>query len=153
MNEHDGYKFIQFVSQVVPDESGCWKWGGPIGNDGYGWFQKSRAHRYSYTRFKGPIPDGLFILHSCDTPSCVCPHHLSAGTQLENMRQKMARGRHVYLRGEQVGAAKLTAEKVKAIRQRHAKGETQRALGKAYGMSQGRISMIVNRKSWTHVLD
>ena len=153
MNEHNGYQFIQFVSQIAPANNECWNWTGPVDKDGYGWFQKKRAHRYSYAHFNGSIPTGLFVLHSCDNARCVSPHHLTVGDQLENMRQKVERGRHVCVRGANSPLAKLDDEKVREIRHRFANGETQRALGKEYGMAQGRISMIVNRKSWSHVHD
>jgi len=51
------------------------------------------AHRASYEVNVGPIPDGLFALHACDTPSCVNPNHITLGTQTDNMRQAAARGR------------------------------------------------------------
>lgn len=54
-------------------------------------------------------------------------------------------------RGERQGAAKLTADAVRTIRQRHAAGESQGALGRAFGVSRGAIQHIVYRDSWQHV--
>lgn len=145
--------FIRFAALVSPDANGCWNWVGPRDKDGYGIFDRTRAHRFAWAYFNGPIPDGLFVLHQCDNPSCASPHHLKVGTQLDNMREKMSRGRHVTRRGEDAGNAKLSTVQVLEIRKRYANGESQRSLGKTYGTSQGRISLIVNRKSWTHVRD
>jgi hypothetical protein len=78
----------------------CWFWIGSKDKNGYGTMTYSptrkvfKAHRVSYEIFKGPIPDGLHVRHSCDHPWCVNPQHLLVGTHKENMRDVMIRGRH-----------------------------------------------------------
>ena len=52
------------------------------------------AHRFAYELFIGEIPDGLLVLHSCDTPPCVNPAHLRIGTHAENVKDLYSRGRH-----------------------------------------------------------
>jgi hypothetical protein len=58
--------------------------------DGYGTFttygKMWRAHRYFYTHYVGDIPEGMFILHSCDNRPCVLPSHLRVGTASDNMK-------------------------------------------------------------------
>ena len=81
--------------------NGCLLWIGPrCGGDQktpdrvYGlWGRHKYAHREAYERAYGPIPDGLVVMHSCDTPLCVEPSHLRAGTQSENLHDASARGR------------------------------------------------------------
>lgn len=78
-------------------DSGCWLWSGGVSQDGYGKVKRYgktlRAHRVFYEHFKGPLPEGMWVLHTCDNPLCVNPNHLWAGTQLENEQDKDAKGR------------------------------------------------------------
>lgn len=85
----------------------CWLWlGGVLANTmGYGQIgiggRRDRktllAHRVSYELFIGPIPSGLQVLHECDNPPCVRPRHLFLGTQLDNMKDMMNKGRGRYV--------------------------------------------------------
>src|SRR5580700_10130404 len=110
---------ILLRSIPVP-ESGCWLWEGYL-TEGYGRLdlggQKWLAHRLSYRIFCGEIPAGMLVLHKCDVPCCVNPAHLYVGTDADNTRDKVLRGRHArgethdhWDRGEDLPWAKLTAE-------------------------------------------
>lgn len=72
-------------------------WDGHTYPNGYGClkvFGKTvSAHRFSYELHKGPIPDGMEILHSCDVRRCVNPDHLRVGTHAANMAEAADRGR------------------------------------------------------------
>ena len=79
-------------------ESGCLEWTGWRGATGYGFTsfrgRQRPTHRLMYMVTKGPIPEGLQILHSCDNPPCMEPDHISPGTGQKNMRESVERGRH-----------------------------------------------------------
>jgi hypothetical protein len=80
------------------DKSGiCWEWIGAISGNGYGavwWNGKMQsAHTVSFEIANGEIPDGLFVLHSCDNRRCVYLRHLFLGTHQQNMDDMVAKGR------------------------------------------------------------
>ena len=71
------YKFCsemcRFMIKVKKQKNECWIWQAGISKDGYGQFVHSGlrnglAHRAAYRLFKGPISDGLLVLHSCHIP-------------------------------------------------------------------------------------
>ena len=89
-------RFWNFV-QFEPN-SGCWLWSGPFVGPGYGVIKDGRdrtylAHRLSWELAHKAKP-ALFVLHHCDTPSCVNPAHLFLGTQADNMKDRKSKGRY-----------------------------------------------------------
>lgn len=147
-------------------ETGCWEWikakrgdYGAICIAGTTW----RAHRASYVAFKGEIPDGTVICHSCDNPSCVNPDHLFAATQQQNILESIAKGRKLVsldkLRqarnsgrtkvfGEQNGQSVLTEPDIRLIR---SSSETEEFLATYFRVNNRTIRAIRARKSWRHV--
>lgn len=89
----------RFLQKVTKTES-CWIWIGALNSRGYGSFlfngKITSAHRYSYEQYKGEIPEGLFVCHSCDNPRCVNPDHLWIGTHSENMKDMISKDRQGY---------------------------------------------------------
>ena len=89
----------KFLTRIeAPITTGCWLWKVIYHPFGYGTFyhmgKTIGAHRMSWILFRGEIPQGLCVLHICDVPGCVNPHHLFLGTKLDNMRDCVAKGRH-----------------------------------------------------------
>lgn len=98
---------VRFWAKVAKSD-GCWEWTGPRLPRGYGVIRadgrQTYAHRVSWLLHFGPIPDRAFVLHHCDNPPCVNPAHLWVGSQADNVRDMIAKGRARYTnhaRGDQ----------------------------------------------------
>jgi hypothetical protein len=130
----------------VPDRpaSGCWLWRGATDRDGYGVIADSgrtlAAHRVAFELLERPLPPGSLLMHSCDTPSCVNPAHLSIGTKRSNAADMTAKGRR---------ACKLTREQALQIRARANAGEATSALAREFGVSTSTVRSIRSGVSWT----
>ena len=139
----------------------CWIWTGGQERHGYGRFSLGKsnywrfAHRVSWTLVYGPVPNGLCVLHHCDVPLCVNPTHLFLGTQANNIRDCMQKGRQNHIRGMANSSSKLTDAQVVEIRKRCIKFspiDGVRALGREFGVDHSVISEIVAGKKWKHLL-
>lgn len=91
-------KMLKLESRIERiTESGCWIWTGLLSNSGYGKigddYKTYSTHRYSYTLYKGEIPKGKLVLHSCDTKECCNPNHLFLGTQSDNIKDMYNKNR------------------------------------------------------------
>jgi len=88
----------RFDEKVEPEPmSGCHLWMAFINPDGYGTFRggASRlAHRFSYERAHGPIPEGMVIDHVCRNRACVNPDHLRAVTRWQNVHENSDAAAH-----------------------------------------------------------
>ena len=140
----------RFNTKYRDSATGCWMWTACVNTDGYGRLNvagKMRlAHRISYKLHVGPIPEGLHVCHTCDTPGCVNPGHLFIGTPLDNHRDKVSKGRSTT--GEKHGRSKLTENDITLIRQ---DTRTTRELGALYNVHYSRISRIKRKETWKHV--
>jgi hypothetical protein len=84
--------------QKVNKTDSCWLWTGALNSKGYGSMgfegKTTSTHRLSYLWFKGEIPEGMFVCHTCDVPSCVNPEHLFLDTNSGNMKDMFKKGRN-----------------------------------------------------------
>ena len=161
----------RFWSKVDKTSSpnGCWLWMAARSAWGYGrsciMGRERPAHRIAWELTNGPIPEGLRVCHSCDTPACCNVAHLWLGTSADNSRDASRKGRlssgdshHArahperLLRGEKHPRAVFTEVQVREIRLTYALGGiTQLALAKRYAASKGAIKHILACRSWRHV--
>lgn len=139
----------------------CWPWMLSRNKDGYGDVTFPNpygiriASRLAWIISNGPVPeDRPHILHSCDSPPCCNPRHLSAGTQKENVADMMrrARWRNNSPRGPSSPIARLTPELIATIRLMRKDGMSLREIRNACGVSNGSIynavTKYVGRPEW-----
>jgi HNH endonuclease len=143
----------KFWSKVNKTKT-CWLWTAMKNVFGYGelWTGKKPnrkrklAHRISWELRFGKIPEGLGVLHKCDVRNCVNPEHLFLGTFLDNMKDKLSKGRQA--KHERSGMARLTEKNVSEIRSLYSSGLKQHEIAKQFKINQGQISRIVRFEAW-----
>jgi hypothetical protein len=149
-------RFIAKLSAPHPI-TGCLVWCGAVDRAGYGnvrWSGRClKAHRAAFILVHGSIPEGLDILHSCDTPSCCEVSHLRAGTDKENARDRDTRHRRRPPTGSLNGQARLTEQQVLEIRATY-RGtlKHQKELAEKYEIRQSTVCDIVYERSWKHLI-
>lgn len=84
------------------NENQCWGWDGNFNLKGYAQLlideggpilKLRRGGRVSYSEYVETIPEGMHVLHTCDNPACCNPNHLFLGTNADNIRDKVLKGR------------------------------------------------------------
>lgn len=112
-----------------------------------------RAHRLACRMAHGdpPADRPIEAAHSCGERMCINPRHLRWATRAANEHDKVEHGRSN--RGDQrSGSARLTAEAVRAIRQRYRQGHiTQQQLANEHGVHLMTINSIIKKHTWKHV--
>lgn len=150
-------RFATFEQWLVRDErTGCMNFSGGKVGAGYGRLRIGQrlmlAHRHAYELAFGAVPDGQLVLHRCDNPACCNVEHLFLGSQLDNMTDRLEKGRFTtQAKGKDNAAAKLTDADVLEIRRLVSEGTYQKDVAEQFGVSQPLISMIALRKNWRHL--
>lgn len=161
MMNYDTIRFRRlFNRRRLTPQDGCLLWpANQLDADGYGLLKYKggadgrqvkavRAHRLSYLLNRGPIPEDMEILHSCDNPRCVSPFHLSVGTRLENEQDKARKGRTP--RGQQKSAL-LTDEQAQDVLNRYRDGESITLLALEHDIPYKTCEAICLRTRWKYL--
>lgn len=135
----------RFAAKYIKRPGGCWEWRAAQNGYGYGvWldpsFSTRSAHRVSWILYRGPIPDGMQVLHRCDNRACVNPDHLFLGTQRDNMHDMWAKGRQK--------TNKLPTAAIQSIK---LSSEPVERLAELYGVSISAIYRVRRGETWRSV--
>jgi hypothetical protein len=157
------------LRREIDPTSGCWIWPGGKIAQGYGHVRLPKGgpvlvHRFAYKTWVDPdLPDDACVLHACDNPPCFNPDHLFAGTRKDNSDDRDRKGRNSVrsgeahwmhrhperiLRGDNHQNAKLTTEKVRAIR---SDPRDAAIVAGEYGIAKITVYDVRSRRSWKHV--
>lgn len=157
----------RFLRKFIVSSTGCWEWIASSRGAGYGSIRVGTkivdAHRVAYTLFKGDIPDGLLVCHTCDNRKCVNPDHLFLGTYKDNYDDAVAKGR---MKTTTEGITTEAREKLRnksrensinrvyeiglilAIKEALMCGMRNRDISELYGVNRFLVSNIKTGKNW-----
>lgn len=146
----------RFWEKFERPKEGCWEWKGGLRSTGYGQVSRIKkspigSHRLSWMLFNGPIPEGLFVCHTCDNRKCVRPDHLFLGTASDNSKDcwNKGRGKTSGVYGIKQWCSKLTPNKAEKIRDLVlCFGMSQREVARIYGLNQRTVYSIVHGETW-----
>jgi hypothetical protein len=143
--------FVEIMEERIEriPECGCWIWMGYFNApNGYGRYQikgeSFLAHRLSWEHHYGPVPKGLWVLHKCDTRSCINPDHLYIGTVKDNSRDTVKRERFKY---------KINHAEIPQLFDLKEYGFFYREIAEMYGVSYWTIESIIKGKRRAYVRD
>ena len=155
LDDYDLKTFDRLFDRVVEAKNDClvYTWG--CDKDGYGWLgyrgTQKRASQLAYYLCVGDIPAGMHVLHTCDNPPCCNPEHLFLGNDRINTDDKMAKGRHVAVRGSFHSRALLREEDIVRIRELREGGWKYKEIAEEFNVGISCINHILHRRSWQHV--
>lgn len=151
----------------------CWPYWGTTDKDGYGYMLlrvdgRPRNIRVTHLMWEWangrPFPEGLLARHTCDNPNCVNPAHILPGTQLENRRDAVERGRtargdrqasrkypELVKRGSQHPNARLSEEGLRWAYARIAEGMSVSEAARRLKASRAALRLALAGETWRHV--
>lgn len=155
---HQSYSREEYFEKVKKEllekrkiNGDCWEWPGfrfkGYGRRNFGQRGKKRkveVHRIAYMIWKGEIPKGMHICHTCDNRACYNPDHLWLGTPKDNIHDMINKGRRNI-------ASKLKKEDVLKIRERRESGEKMSEIVKDYPVNYQAIYFVCKRKTWKNI--
>jgi len=138
----------RFWQKVVmtPSNDDCWEWIGYRKSFGHGWLTREKtqhsAHRWSWYLYTGKMPGKAHVIHGCDNPPCVNPHHLRLGGYEENVQDKMDRGRH------HSGHITPTLDQMIQVHHLRGKGLSCAHIGSRFGWNMQRVRKLLKGQTY-----
>ncbi len=122
---------------------------------------RAKIHRLVCEAFHGQGKAGQEVRHLDGDCSNNRAENLAWGTRSDNVRDAVTHGTHRFViptnrrgrPGETNSSAKLSQDKVRAIRAFARAGESERKIAASFGMSPGQIHKIISGEAWAHVKD
>lgn len=108
-----------------------------------------KVHQLVAEAFIGPRLPGIVVNHKDFNRSNNRVCNLEYLTQKMNLEYSTKAGR--MNRGRNNGQAKLSEKDIKQIRHLHRVGYSQRKMSMMFPVSRSCISIIVNKKTWSHL--
>lgn len=128
-------------------ENECWNWKGCVGPKQYGSFaiknSQITAHRMVFILQSGELPTYIQVCHTCDNRLCVNPNHLFLGTNDDNVKDRVAKGRNAKYQPK-----RLSPEVAAHIRRLHKSGYKQSDICKIFYVRYSVVNDICTGKSY-----
>lgn len=146
---------------IEKNNYGCWGWNGAMNKWGYAHVRiggrdanvSYNAHRVAYLVYKGDIPKGLVVCHSCDNRQCCNPEHLFVGTHLDNTRDMISKKRERYLKGSECPWALFKDYHILTILDFFRGGMNAGEIARIFNTTRGQIQEIKSGRKWGHIGD
>lgn len=120
------------------DDNGCLVYQGPLNHNGHGVAGNGQlAHREAWRLANGPIPPVICVCHRCDNPACLEPKHLWLGTNSDNQRDKVCKGRQAHV------GRRFTDSDIARMQSLHSSGATARSIARRFSSSEHYIHKIL----------
>jgi hypothetical protein len=145
-------KRLKEIKYRADPETGCWictshKGSGKKLYPKIGIGKKVHSiHRLMFSWFTKESMENKLVCHSCDNPKCINPEHLWLGTNKENLADMVIKNRQA--KGSKIGAAKLTEDQVKYIKN---SGLSGYELAEVFNVAASTINSAKRGKTWRHV--
>ena len=105
----------------------------------------SAQARRLYEKKYGPLSPDIKVCHTCDNHFCLNEDHWFLGTQSDNMKDMVAKGRNYTGRGN----SKLTEDLVRMIRSSDRSGEQ---LARELGITRHAVNKARKGTTWKNVV-